>query len=178
MRVHHVKRARKDQGKCRTCGGEILRGHAYKWIKFRYGSKQVKCVNCNFRPSELTQGKMSQVYAAQENVEDFLVQWEGDLDDLTGEVESAIDEVRDVAEEYRESADSQRAHFPDSEVADECEEKADELDDWVGTLENLSLEPFEGERNDDDEPVDPDEFTEWMEAIKETVETAFGECPL
>jgi len=56
-RVHHVKRSRKDQGKCGKCGDALAKGSAYRHFApgFR-GRKRVRCMKggCSPRPSDLT----------------------------------------------------------------------------------------------------------------------------
>jgi hypothetical protein len=62
MRVERVKAARKDQGTCNSCGKPITKGMAYKSISFRYGGTRKRHASCpEFRPSEMTQSKMSGV---------------------------------------------------------------------------------------------------------------------
>lgn len=172
-RVNHVTKARKSPGSCGKCHVTINPGNPYKWIKFRYGGKVIRCGSCVFRPSDLTQSKLSQVYAAQESIEDYLDGWGGDLDDLRSEVDSAAEQIREVAQEYEDAADAM------GEAGEQHRENADELNGWVdGTIENLSLDEFEGEKDDDDEPKDAEAFDTWKQGIVDEVTSAFGECPL
>jgi len=134
-RVNQVKRSQKDQGACGRCGKALPKGSPYVWIKFRHGGRRIRCTDsaCRFRPSDLTQSKMSGVYAAQENAEDSI----GDLcsvEGIKGLAEETADSIVEVAEEYQESADSIHDSFSESTTADECEEKAEGLNDWAETI--------------------------------------------
>lgn len=176
-RITHVKKARKSQGSCRSCGVAIDKGDPYKWIAFRYGPRVVKCASCNFRDSELTQGKMSGVFAAREMVEDFLADWDGDLEELRSVCEDAAGEIEMVADEYQEGADNQREYFPDSEQADESEERAEALREYAQEIENVDVEDYDGERDEDDEPKDAESFEEWKGAQISVVEDALSNAP-
>lgn len=154
-RVNTVAKARKAQGTCGKCGAEIGAGDGYRWIKFRHGGRRVRCLKpeCRFRNSDLTQSKMSEVYAAQESAEDSI----GDcasIEDLKALAEETADEIERVAEEYQESCDNIRDQFTDSTTADECEEKADGLQDWADNLRSV-LDDF----SDEFEPAEPDDVS-------------------
>jgi DNA repair ATPase RecN len=189
-RVNHVKKARKDQGTCRGCGTEIKTGDSYQWIQFRYGGRTVKCSACRFRGSELTQSKLSQVYAAQEAVGDALEAWDGrELDDLKADCENALDDIREVAQEYQDAADAIR-EVADNSIADQNEERAQELESWCddidSALSDLSeFEPEEAEKKADDADADSEdkpmtpEWEEWAENVRNVIEDAFvHSCPL
>ena len=174
-RVIEVKSARKAQGPCGRCGVEIKAGDGYKWLKFRYGGRRVRCGACSFRPSERTQSKLSQVYAAQEAMSDTLASWNGDLDDLKSDIESNIDEIDEVRSEYEEAAEAM------GEAGEQHRERADELESWIDDLRSLDyeLEAFEGARDEDtDEPKDAEEFEAWKTRIAGQVADKFGECPV
>lgn len=182
-RVTTVKKARKEQGTCGKCGIELKAGDAYRWWKFRYGGKRFRCTKpeCTPRASDLTQSKMSTVYAAQETMADVLAVWDSyELDDVKGDAEMCVDEIRGVGEEYQEAADNQREHFPESETADENEERANELEQWVSDLEDAinELEEFDGETNDDGDPVDEDAADSWRDEARSALSDAFEDCPL
>lgn len=146
-RINTVKKARKDQGTCRGCGREIKAGDGYKWIKFRYGGKVKKCSSCNFRSSELTSSdKLSRLYAAQEDAHDRLDGWDReDADEIRSLLEDTAQEIREVGEEYQESADAIREHFETSDTADECEEKAQEIEGWADEVEGADVPEWDDE---------------------------------
>jgi hypothetical protein len=155
-RVNHVKKSQKDQGRCSKCGKELPKGSPYIWIKFRHGGKYKRCTDsqCAFRASDLTQSKMSGVYAAQECAQDDIATWdmaEADIDSLKEIAETCAESVREVAEEYRESASNKQEYFPDADDAAEWDEKADELESWADEIEGAL-----GEYESGFEPAEPE----------------------
>src|SRR5436853_7182846 len=69
-----VKRQKKSTRGTRVCGAigcgkEIQPGEAYFTWSFRYGGRQVRCLEHPPKQSELTQSKMSTVYAAIEEID-------------------------------------------------------------------------------------------------------------
>jgi hypothetical protein len=153
-RVNYVKKARKDQGRCSKCGDEIKAGDPYRHWSFRYGGKRKRCMkaSCSPRQSDLTQSKLAGAYAAIEDAEDS-IDAAGTLSDIAEALQSAAEGVRDVAQEYQDAAESQRDYFPDSPIADENEERAQELEWFADDLENKGSE-IDGEDLDLDEAVD------------------------
>lgn len=155
-RVTTVKKARKAQGSCGRCGDALPKGSAYRWWKFRYGGKRKRCMkpSCAPRGSDLTSSdKLSRVYAAQENLEDAIAEWDREsVHDLQAAAEAAAEEIREVAQEYQDSADSIRESFSESPTADECEERAQELEDWADEIESAAsdMEEFEGTKDCDE----------------------------
>jgi len=176
MRVTNVRKGRKNQGNCRECGTEIKRGDAYKWIKFRYGSKVVKCAACSFRSSEMTSSdKLSRIYSAQEALHDMVAGWDGkELSDLECFAEDCATELRDVADEYRESADSIREHFTDSPTADDCEEKADDIDSFADIVGEADFSEF----NSDDDSKDAETRDEWAERMRDVARSLTDDSPV
>ena len=142
MRVNHVNKSNKDQGKCGKCRAELPKGSAYLWAKGRYTSRKVRCTspNCRFRPSDLTESKMSSVYAAQEELEDFMGQWNGeDLSEVQSACESCGEAIREVSQEYADAAEAM------SGAGSEMQEKADNLDQWASDIEDAGNQPDEFE---------------------------------
>jgi ABC-type transporter Mla subunit MlaD len=146
-RVYSPKKNRSGKSlACGRCSRTIEPGETYYWWKFRYGGKQVRCGDHYPRPSELTQSKLSQVYAAVEGAEDAL----GDaktVDEVTGALETAAGEVRDVADEYREAAEAM------GDAGSEHEERADAVEEFADALEqfdpDLDDEPEEDESEEE-----------------------------
>jgi len=142
-RINKVKKAQKPQGNCGGCGKPIKKGDGYRWIKFRYGGRRVRCMDtkCVFKDSDLTQSKMSEVYSARETLEAAVNDWDGeDAEDLRSALSDAADSVRSVADEYQNSADSIKDRFSESQTADDCEEKANALNEWADELESAADE--------------------------------------
>jgi hypothetical protein len=190
MRVNHVAKCRKSPGDCGKCGKTIEVGQPYRWVQAKYSSKRFRCEDsaCSFRQSELVSSdKLSRVYGAQEQLEDFVNGWDGsDLQELKDACEECASELKDVAQEYSESADNIRNTISESPTADECEEKSQNIEGWADEIESAgeSLEEFEGEDEDeseDDEDAKPEDETKriaWADACKEAVNDALGNCPL
>lgn len=163
-RINRVKKARKDQGRRGKCGTELTAGKPYRWIKFRYGGKRVRCVatECRFRNSDLTQSdKLSDWWLALEDIEDAIQEARDGADGLSIEeiacwlksveevVYNSMVMLEEVASGYQESADNMYDAFPSgSYVIDEITEKADSAesaryeldmakDDLTQAVENL-----------------------------------------
>lgn len=139
MKVYTVKKARKAQGNCEVCHKPIEPGMGYRFIEPRYGAMKKRHLECAaFRASDMTSGKMSGVYAAQEGVEDFLAEWDGlDRADLVAALEQAADEIEAVADEYEESAQNIEDGFGHSTMqSEELAEAARE--DWAEALRSAA----------------------------------------
>jgi len=179
MRINHVQKARKDQGKCGVCEREIKVGDAYKWIKPRYGGKKIRCEFCQFRPSEMTSSKMGIVYDAQEDALEEIGKWcDEDAADLQEILNRFAETVREVSEEYQESCDNIRDTFSDSPTADECEEKANELDSWASEIESAASElesEFSDSFDETDVEIDEEEVKAGVSA-EEQIEEARSEA--
>ena len=147
-RINVVKSTRKPQGPCGKCGVEINKGDPYRWIKFRYGGKRVRCMKptCSFRQSELVSSdKLSRLYAASETVEDALALWTPNvsIDEMletaqavADAVEEAMSEIEEVAQEYNDSADNIEQYFSYSETAEQCRESAESAESWRDEFDN------------------------------------------
>ena len=135
-RVHHVKKARKDNP-------AVKAGEPYFWWKFPYAGKRYS--KTRPRASQLTQSdKLARYYEAQETIEDLDAL--GDIDEIVGVLEEVAGNVQEIADEYQESADNIREYFEESETADQCEESAnaceatfDSINEAVATLQDLDL---------------------------------------
>jgi hypothetical protein len=172
VRVNQVKKAQKDQGTC-TCGIKIEKGMPYKWIAFRYGGKRFRCDSCSFRPSDLTESKMSTVYSAQEGLEDFMGSWDGtDIEELKSEIENMTSQVDEVIDEYREAAEAMQGG------GTQHEERADELEGWKEEID-CCLDSEELDTDDDgkDIPIADDKVDDWRQGLVSLVEDTLGNCP-
>lgn len=120
------------------CGKKIEPGERYYQFSFRYGGTHFRCAAHYPRPSELTQSKMSAVYAAIEDAEDQLIN--AGLDDMAGIIEAVAEAVDEVASEYRDAGEAM------GEAGYENQERADELDGWSSELQGFETpEPEESE---------------------------------
>ena len=153
-RVHFVKVARKPIPHAGVAVGE-----SYFWWKFRYGGRRVS--KARPRPSQLTQSKLSEVYAAREELSDFLDGWDrvgGDPEGVADALDAAAERVREVAEAYGEAAEAMGgAGEANQEKADACEAYADALDDAAAAVREVAEEVEEA----NNEGLDPDE--DWRE---------------
>lgn len=159
-RVQHVKKARKDHGRCRSCSVEIKKGDEYYHYSFRFGPRYVHCSDHRPKASDLTQSdKLARAYGAQETLaeaietarvdlsmaQDELV---ADLPDflasieatIAAEIETAELEVRDVAYEYEESADNIEEYFDGSPQIDDIREKAYACEDYCDQITSIDLD--------------------------------------
>lgn len=147
-KVKVINKARKEQV-CGRCREKIPPGQSYRFWEFRYAGKKVRCMRreCNPRQSELTSNAfLQQLYGIQENIEDAVVALknEGDLDDFKTALEDAASEMRDLGEECASSLSNMPEGLQQGETgeklqqrADDCEEKAGEIDSAVQEVEAL-----------------------------------------
>lgn len=182
-RVYTVKKARKDQGNCRTCGKPILAGMGYKYKEPRYGAVIKVHTDCQMKH---WYGSSSKMVAIWEALDSFST--DGSLGDIASDLEQLVETAREVGEEYQEGADNQREYFPDSAIADENEERAQNLEQWADELENAASEvnsaaeeviELEGEKADleseqneieDDSSDRAEEIRKRLEEIEDEVE--------
>jgi hypothetical protein len=154
-RVNTQKKSTRGKDiRCGRCGADIVPGEEYfKW-SFRYGGTRTNCHLHRPRPSELTQSKLSGIYAAVESAEDTLKS-EGltvaDIHEAVGQVAEVTEEVASEYEEAAEPFNYQGEH----------QERADELRDWGSELEGFY----------------PDESDDVQEVRDEALELVGG-CPL
>lgn len=181
-RVTTVKSARKSQGTCGKCGARIKEGDTYRWWKFRYGGRRVRCAKpeCTPRASDLTQSAFyGQLYDLQDSLDEAIANKDADA------LRSIADDLRSLGEECSSSRDNMPEGLQDSDTgellqtrADECESRADELesaadereslntDDWEQYAEDNSLTKNEGESDEDfesrvTEAMDANADSEW-----------------
>ena len=133
-KVHHVKKARKDNRVAK-------KGESYYGWKFAYSGKRYSLTYP--KASQLTQSdKLSRLSAAQETVEETHggiddYSWDhAYVDNLLDVLREAASEVREVGDEYMESGEAIREHFAESPTADECDEKAYRCEDMAGAIED------------------------------------------
>jgi hypothetical protein len=176
-KVHFVQKAAKDHPEIGVAKGESY----YHW-SFRYGGMHKS--KTKPRPSQLTQSKLSSVYAANEALEDAVDACDnpGDLPDALRE---CADEVRSVADEYSDAAEAMGAAGEQhTDSADQLNDYADELESAADEIEGLNASDYvdadarrslieeemelelEGEQTLDQDKVDA-RVSEVVEAVKE-----------
>jgi DNA repair exonuclease SbcCD ATPase subunit len=173
-RVHHVKKARKDNP-------AVKKGEPYYWWKFRYGGKRYSATPP--RASQLTQSEhYGLVYSTQENIEDADTDSKEDvisaLEEAYDEIESHHSELEEkqsnledawpngcpvldtimarveametLKEEIESAKDAVEEIDPDAMLAEKVEEKKTELDlDESAKLSEDVMAELENEVSDD-----------------------------
>lgn len=132
----------------------IKKGTTYYWWKFRHGGKRYSATRP--RASQLTQSdKLSRVYAADEALQDAIGA-ASSPEDLVSALNDAAEVAREVAEEYTESADNIEQSFSSSPTADDCREKAGELEGWADELEEAvsQIESLDEDDGDEDQQME------------------------
>ena len=126
-RVHTQKAAKDypDQG--------ISKGETYYSWSFRYGGSYKS--KTYPRPSQLTQSKLSGAYSAQEAMEDAIGAATC-ISDITDAIDQCVSDINDVAQEYRDSKDNMPEGLQEGPTGQECEEKADALEEYASELES------------------------------------------
>ena len=150
-RVTTVKKAQKAQGECGKCNTKINKGDSYRWWKFRFGGRYVRCLKpeCSPKPSDLTQSEFyGTLYGIQESVETALDDFRngGELGDLASALNDAAGELRELGEECQGKLDNMPEGLQQGDTgqllenrASECESKADELESAAGEIESVEL---------------------------------------
>jgi hypothetical protein len=181
------KRANRGATKAKLCaatycrvdeanGGRYIQaGQTYYTWSFRYGGTWYQHRDCGYpRPSQLTQAKVSAIYAAQEAAEDELgrLTWEDagkDPQEILGPV---AETAREVAQEYRDAAESMGS------AGEEMEAKADNIDSWADDLESLSVDDWEEpDKGDEDAPSLEDAAQEWVDNFISEIQEAMSNLP-
>lgn len=182
-KVHFVKAARKDNP-------AVQKGESYYYWSFYRGPK-VYSKNAP-RPSQLTQSKMSGVYAIQEEIEDYGFGDASTVEDFESCRECTAEFLREKAgeleeyrDEYQESCDNIRESFTESPTADECEEKAEQIQEYIDTIESMADEIGNVTVDVDGLDEDDENYEEELEtAINAAIDEAqahldeAGDCPI
>lgn len=176
-KVEHARKAQPNYG--------INKGDTYYWWKFRYGGKHVS--KTYPRASQLTQSKLSGVYAAEESAQDEINEIrnrkpaEGQeksdflnevIEDLKSALEQCAESIREVAQEYTESADNMESGFGhETSSSEEVREKASELESYADDIESNANSEVDG--------YDPAEDEEdWLDNLCNNAEGCIGGCPI
>lgn len=170
-RVTTVNKARVDQGACGKCSTPIKVGSPYRWWKFRYGGRRVRCMNpaCAPRPSDLTQSEfLGTLYDIEETVSTAVAELRdgGEPSDCAQALRDAAEELRNLGTDCQDKLDNMPESLQQGDTgqllenrAQECESKADELDSAADEIDSVELE------------TDVDRFIEREEFKREENET-------
>jgi hypothetical protein len=133
-RVHHVKKARKDNPVCK-------KGESYYWWKFRYGGKRYSLTRP--RPSQLTQSAyFGGLRALCEQIEDTEVNDNDDFTSLRDDVASELNVLGNEAQESLDNMPEQLQYAPTGEL----------LQERIDACENASSEVESIDEFDEEEP--------------------------
>ncbi len=142
-RTTTVKHNRKERT-CKVCQEPIRIGDPYKWVHPRYRMRVDAHPNCTIPASMTSSSKMVAVWSAQEEYAKLTTPA-----DKRADAELMAETIREVAGEYSEAASSQQEFFPDSEVAQENEDKGNELEAWADEIESKASEIEELDEDDE-----------------------------
>lgn len=150
-RVTAVKKAQKNQGECGRCGIKIKKGDGYRWWKFNFGGRHVRCLkpDCAPKPRDLTRSEFyGSLYDIQDSVETALDDFRngGEPGDLASALNDAAQQLRDLGEECQGKFDNMPEGLQQGDTgqllenrAQECEGKADELESAASEIESMEL---------------------------------------
>lgn len=179
-RVHHVKKARKDNPAVKK--GEPY----YHWQ--RYKSRKQYSATYPKRSQLTSSGKLAQIYDAEDAVTEVgldissVDSLTATVEDCISVIESAGESFREVGEEYNESADNLEEYFSGSgqiddirekaqaceEAADNCETVVDGLNDVKQRAEELGDEPTREDAESEigkEEDEDEDDYIEKVDTL-------------
>lgn len=161
-RVHHVKKARKDNPVCK-------RGESYYWWKFRQGGKRYS-ITPPKRSQLTTSGHLAAIYDAEDAVTNLYIDTSedslaGSMETAKDAIDAAADTFREEAESYEESASNMEEYFSGSYKVDEirekgeaCETAADECTNVVDSLQDcIDRLDEHGSKPDDFDEDEPEE---------------------
>lgn len=174
-RLVNTGRAHKrPQPTCDKCREVIEPGtQRYTW-SFRYGGTYNRHEACGHpRPSELTQGAVGTLYAAQESVQDAM-SFDGstvdDFDSWKSDVAQALNDAAEAAREqggeYQTAADAFGGAGENQERYEACESWAEALETAAGEVEGIEVDLSDVPGEDEDaeadkaEDADPDDSTD------------------
>lgn len=145
-KVHHVKRARKDNPVAK-------KGEPYYWWQFAFGPKQYS--KTPPKRSQLTQSSfLSQLYDLQDGMQERLQNVS--LDTIQDVVTDLVDELQAMLDECQDSLDNMPEHLQEASSSGELlQERIDNLESWITDLENIDLEP--------DEDLTEEEKEDWLQ---------------
>jgi len=154
-RVHHVKKARKDNPVCKA-------GESYYWWKFAFGSKRYSLTRP--RSSQLTQSEFySELFLLKESLEDTPVTG----DDLRDWREGAIGDLENLSSDCYDKRSNMPDSLQDSPTGELLENRACEVESLRSELENVDLEEPEQKPLDEMSEEELEILDEFWEEKKE-----------
>jgi len=137
-RVHHVKKARKDNP-------AVKAGQPYYWWEFRYGGKRYSATFP--KASQLTQSAfLGQVYDLNDRIAALEVETP---EDLESELEDIASEFNELGQECQGNLDNMPEALQDSSSSGEMlQERISACEDVASQLEEISCQASDGELED------------------------------
>lgn len=145
--------------RCCQCPSPIVRGERYyQWsIKRQRGGVTYRQHESHGapRPSQLTESKMSGVYAAIESAEEAIAA-AGSPEDVAEALRAAASDVEGVRDEYQESLDNMPEGLQQGDTGQQIEERVSNLEDFAQTLNDAADECESMETEEADEADEPE----------------------
>ena len=139
MKIHHVKKARKDYPEA-----GIKKGESYYWWKPRYGG--IRRSKTYPSRQELTQSDfLCRVYDIEDELNSIEIDIEGKSreeieQEIENELQGIIGEIEDLRDECEEKLDNMPEQLQDtSDAGMLLQERIEALDGWINDLENIDI---------------------------------------
>lgn len=149
-RVHHVKKARKDQPRC-----DVKAGESYYWWKNRPPGRAAGIMRCSKslpRRSQVLMGFASELASIEEMIEDDTRVAPDNIDDAIAIRDTWVEQIRSLAYDQGDKLNNMPEGLQRGDTGMLLEERRDCLDAWADALEGV--EPNDPEEEGDDEPGD------------------------
>ena len=154
-RLHHVKKARKDNPVCKA-------GESYYWWKFAWGSKRYSLTRP--RASQLTQSEFySELLLLNESLEDTPATG----DDIRDWREGAIGDLENLSSDCYDKQQNMPESLQYSPTGELLENRASEVESLSGELEAVDLEEPDQKPLDETSDEELESLDEYWEEKKE-----------
>jgi len=133
-KLHHVKKARKDNEKYK-----IKRGDSYYWWQFAFGSKI--CSLTRPKRSQLTQSWFyGAIYDLEDEYQTLKPQNYLDSDSLDSLVEDIKGSLQEILEQCQESIENIPPNLEYSPSADILNDRVEGLEEWIDNLGSVETD--------------------------------------
>jgi len=181
MRVTLVNKCRQSPGKCGCCGKPINTGDGYKWWKFRYSGRFVRCLEpkCAPKQSQLISNPFQSALAAiGENMSTAFGEARTGTDPLL-----AVQAVRDAAEELRNLGSEQQDKFDNmpyglqqGDTGQLLENRANECEDKACTIESYADDAESAWESKDEDQEDSEDKLGEQEIADQIIDELESNC--
>ena len=163
-RVHHVKKARKDNP-------AVKAGEPYYWWAFRYGGKHFSATYP--KASQLTQSPyLSTIHSLIETVDETTFDSSADFISLREDVVSQLEELWSETEH---SLSNMPYHLQEDSILSERIHAMDYAQSEIINLDETSLTELEDEEGQIDEKLE-EQYNEAFHDLVETMKSSLEEC--